>query len=116
MGESNGVYLANVTSSGIKVVENNNGRSNVTVNYIAVGRRAGYENPNLSPEVIDASYTSKIARGLHNDADKQTNGEGLYYENGELVVGVHPSTLPDPNKPSEVTLIPEPTKFPMYAE
>ena len=110
MGESNGVYLADVTCSGITVVENNNGRSNVTVNYIAVGRRAGYENPDLSHEVIDASYASKIARGLHNDADKQTNGEGLYYENGALVVGVHPSTLPDPNKASRVTSIPKPTK------
>jgi hypothetical protein len=28
-----------------------------------------------------------------------SNGEGLYFENGGLYVGVHPSTLPDPYKP-----------------
>jgi hypothetical protein len=100
-GNSNGVFLAEVSISGFTVVENNAGRSNVTVNYIAIGKRAGYENPSLPPEVIDAAYTSNMARGLHNDADKQTNGEGLYYENGKLVVGIHPSTLPDPNKPAE---------------
>jgi len=105
VGESNGVYLSQVTKSGFTVVENNAGRSNVTVNYIAVGKRAGYENPILAKEVISADYDSKIARGLHADADLQTNGDGLYYENGKLLVGIHPSTLPDPNKPIEERLI-----------
>jgi hypothetical protein len=101
IGESNGVYLDQVTKSGFSVVENNGGRSNVTVNYIAIGKRAGYENPSLAQEVISADYDGKVARGLHSDADTQTNGDGLYYENGKLVVGVHPSNLPDPNKPAE---------------
>ena len=112
VGNSNGVYLSEVSGNGITVVENNGGKSNVTVNYIAIGKRAGYENPSLPPEVIDAAYTNNIARGLHNDADTQTNGEGLYYENGQLVVGIHPSTLPDPNKPSEETVLPKPSTPP----
>ncbi|MBK6964464.1 MAG: hypothetical protein IPH20_11165 [Bacteroidales bacterium] len=107
VGKSNGVYLDQVSKSGFTVVENNDGRSNVTVNYIAIAKRAGYENPNLSPEVVDAEYTGKMERGLHNDADTQTNGEGLYYENGNLVVGKHSSTLPDPNKPSEESYLPK---------
>jgi hypothetical protein len=46
---------------------------------------------------------------LHNDGDTQTNGEGLYYSNGQLIVGIHPSTLPDPNKPQEspVNIVPD---------
>jgi hypothetical protein len=99
IGNCNGVHLLDVTSKGFTVAENNSGKSNVTVNYIAIGKRAGYENPQLAKEVVEKGYTDKLARGLHNDADTKTNGEGLYYENGELVVGVHPSTLPDPNKP-----------------
>ncbi|MBK6966720.1 MAG: hypothetical protein IPH20_23190 [Bacteroidales bacterium] len=109
IGNSNGVYLAEVSGSGFTVVENNAGKSNITVNYIAIGKRAGYENPNLPREVIDAGYTGKLASGLHNDADTETNGEGLYYENGELVVGINPSTLPDPNKPAIETVIPKPS-------
>ncbi|MHC1776279.1 MAG: hypothetical protein AB9834_12810 [Lentimicrobium sp.] len=109
IGNSNGVYLAEVSPSGFMVVENNAGKSNVTVNYIAIGKRAGYENPNLPREVIDAGYTGKLASGLHNDADTETNGQGLYYENGALVVGVHPSTLLDPNKPAIETVIPKPS-------
>jgi hypothetical protein len=98
IGDCNGVHLTNVNSSGITIVENINGKSNVTVNYIAIGKRAGYENPSLPAELIDANYTSNMASGLHNDADTKTNGEGLYYENGQIVVGKHPSTLPDPNR------------------
>jgi len=49
----------------------------------------------LPKEVIAADYTTKLEQGLHNDADTKTYGQGLYYENGELHVGVHPSTAPD---------------------
>ncbi|MFH1120718.1 MAG: hypothetical protein V1775_12925 [Bacteroidota bacterium] len=109
IGNSNGVYLAEVSGSGFTVVENNNGKSNVTVNYIAIGKRAGYEHPNLPQEVIEVGYTNKMAKGLHNDADTETNGQGLYYENGELVVGIHPSAMPDPYKPAIETIIPKPS-------
>ena len=98
MGETNGVYLSEITTSGFTVIENNEGKSNVTVNYIAIGKRAGYEDPQLAPEVIARDYTDKLARGLHNDNDLETDGEGLYFEDGKLTVGIHPSTLPDPNK------------------
>jgi hypothetical protein len=101
IGESNGVYLSDVTSAGFSVMENNAGKSNITVNYIVIGKRAGYENPQLAKEVIEKGYTDKLSRGLHPDSDIQTKGEGLYYENGELVVGIHPSLLPDPNKPQD---------------
>lgn len=109
IGNSNGVYLAEVSGAGFSVVENNAGKSNVMVNYIAIGKRSGYENPSLPREVIDAGYTGKLASGLHNDANTETNGQGLYYQNGELVVGIHPSTLPDPNKPAIETIIPKPS-------
>ena len=109
MGNSKGVYLAEVSKSGFKVVENNDGTSNVTVSYIAIGKRAGYENPKLAPEVIEAGYTQKLSRGLHNDGDTRTNGEGLYYQNGQLSVGVHPSSLPNPNKPAIETVMQKPS-------
>jgi hypothetical protein len=105
-GSSNGVYLSQVNGTGFTVLENNSGKSNVTVNYIAIGKRAGYEQPHLAKEVVDAGYTTKLAKGLHNDADIQTNGEGLYYENAELINGIHPSTLPNPNKHIE-TITPD---------
>lgn len=95
IGDCNGVHLNSISASGFSVAENNAGKSNITVNYIAIGKRAGYENPSLPAEVVDAQYTTKLSQGIHADADKQTDGKGLYYENGQLSVGIHPSTIPD---------------------
>jgi hypothetical protein len=100
MGNTSGVYLSEVDSKGFTAMENNNGKSSAMVSYIAVGKRKGYENPSLPQEVIARDYVQKVNRGLHNDNNTKTNGEGLYYENGKLTVGIHPSTLPDPNKPA----------------
>jgi hypothetical protein len=90
-----------VTKDGFTVMENNAGKNSVEVAFIAIGRRAGYENPQLPEEVVLADYVEKLSRGLHNDADTRGYGEGVYFQDGELIVGVHPSTRPDPNKPAE---------------
>ncbi|MCB0807325.1 MAG: hypothetical protein KDC05_16135 [Bacteroidales bacterium] len=99
MGKSGGIYLSQVDNQGFSIEENGEGKSNVMVSYIAIGKRKGYENPQLPQEVIAADYTTKLEQGLHNDNDMTTDGAGLYYENGLLTVGKHPSTYPDLNKP-----------------
>jgi hypothetical protein len=86
-GNCNGVYVTEATSDGFLIKENNNGTSNVDFTYIAIGTRAGYENPVLPAEVVSKDYTTKIAEGLHNDADVSTDGKGLYYQSGQLTVG-----------------------------
>ncbi len=99
LGNSNGFYLTQVDETGFGLTENNNGKSNVTVSYIAIGQRKGYENPQLPQEVMASDYTAMIGAGLNNDNDTETAGEGLYYENGQLKVGIHASLLPQGNKP-----------------
>ncbi len=108
MGNSNGIYLTDVSKSGFEVVENNAGKSNVKVSYIAIGKRAGYEHPVLPQDIIGGEYTNMMARGLHNDADTETNGEGMSYENGRLNVGIQ-STYSGLNKPAEETILPKPS-------
>lgn len=93
-GNSNGVYIAEIyRNTGFKVVENNNGSSNVEFTYIAVGTRTGYENPTLPDEVISSDYNEKIATGLNDDSNIGEDGRGLYYQDGKLIVGKHPKTL-----------------------
>lgn len=78
--------------NGFSVEENENGKCGIAFSYIAIGKRKGYENPQLPEEVMAADYTAKLSAGLHNDHDTESNGGGLYYENEKLTVGVHPST------------------------
>ncbi|MBK7174349.1 MAG: hypothetical protein IPH84_14210 [Bacteroidales bacterium] len=99
-GNSNGVYLAEVSATGCKVLENNAGKNTVSLSYIAIGNRKGYEEPELSTEVTSAGYKRKISTGLNDDGNTQKDAEGLYYENQRLMTGQHPSTFPDPGKPA----------------
>ncbi len=92
MGRSNGIYLAEVTKSGFSVIEDNEGKSKIDFTFIAIGRRAGYEHPELPGEVTATDYLDKLHAGFHNDADTETDAEGLYYQNGELAVGT-PSSI-----------------------
>ena len=88
----NALYVESTNENGF-VVKDMNGNSNVKFSYVVIGKRSGYENPTLPSEVIAKDYVSKITLGLHNDGDVSTNGQGLYYENGKLTVGVHSSLL-----------------------
>ncbi|MBW6461326.1 MAG: hypothetical protein K0B08_12210, partial [Bacteroidales bacterium] len=104
VGSTQGIFLEQVGHEGFTVAENNAGRSNVEFSYIAIARRKGYENPQLPKEVVVPDYIGKLARGLHNDSDTFTDGEGLYLENSELYVGKHSSALPDLSRKMESDL------------
>jgi len=108
VGYTQGLYLTETSTRGFGVAEAGDAKSNTRFAFIAVGKRAGYENAVIPSEVTRTDYSEKISRGMHNDADTRSEGEGLYYENGNLVVGKHASTLPDPNKPSEESVRPKP--------
>jgi hypothetical protein len=90
MGPSNGVYISSSDQEGFAITENNDGNSNVIFSYIAIGTRAGYENPQLPDEVLASDFESNIIQGLHNDAETATNGKGLYYQDGRLMMGQSP--------------------------
>ncbi len=97
IGRRADIYIGEIDESGFTVIDESGASGEVQFTWIAVGRRSGYENPQLPAEVIAYDYNEKISRGLHNDGDTSTDGEGLYFENGDLVVGVHESLIPDPN-------------------
>jgi hypothetical protein len=99
VNDCNGVHVTRVSSSGFSAEENNSGRSDVTFMFIAIGQRAGYEKPSLPEEVVQSDYIDKVEKSLVDDGSTKGDSPGLYYENGQLVNGIHPSTLPDPNKP-----------------
>jgi hypothetical protein len=100
-GESQGIFVANVSKDGFSITENNGGKSNVTVSYIAIGKRKGYESPVLAQEVVDATYTQILSKGMLDDSKPDKNAKGLYLENNKLTNGVHPSTIIDPSTKEE---------------
>ncbi|MCK4570006.1 MAG: hypothetical protein KAT76_06930, partial [Bacteroidales bacterium] len=103
IGQTKGVYLKKVDGNGFSVAENDNGKSSVQFSWIAIGKRAGFENMSLPADVIASDYNEKIQRGLVNDADLNAQGEGLYYQNGTLYNGQLPKTG---NEGNNIALVP----------
>jgi len=97
IGKSEGVYLEQVDGNGFSVAENNDGKSNVQFSWIAIGKRAGFENMSLPQDVIASDYNDKLQRGLSQDTDPNDQAEGLYYQNGRLYNGqvLQPRTSSD---------------------
>lgn len=60
LGNSQGLYIENITNDGFTVIENNGGNSTVNFNWIAIGVKKGFENPNISPEILDSDFEEKI--------------------------------------------------------
>ncbi|NQT77298.1 MAG: hypothetical protein HQ565_06265 [Bacteroidetes bacterium] len=105
IGQTKGIYLEQVDENSFSVAENDNGKSNVQFNWIAIGKRKGFENMSLPTDVIAVDYNEKIQRGLINDADLNAQGEGLYYQNGTLYNGQLPQARNEGNN-----IVPESVK------
>jgi len=66
VGKTNGVYVQKVKSTeGFFIAENNNGKSNVKVNWIAIGTKEGYEIPENAEEVLDVNFDSNLRKVMN---------------------------------------------------
>jgi hypothetical protein len=101
VGHCEGILLTSITSLGFAVEENKDGKSNVQFTFIAIGQRAGFENLQLPQEVLQSDYVDKIEKSYVDDASTKGDAPGLYYENGQLINGRHPSTFRDLNRPKK---------------
>jgi hypothetical protein len=78
LGNSNGLYIENSSNNGFTVVENNSGASNVSFNWIAIGVKKGFENPSISPEILNKDFEVKM-NGPHGVMYNDSNPENPDY-------------------------------------
>jgi hypothetical protein len=79
-GNTNGVYTQKINSDGFTIIENNNGQSNVSVSWIAVGTKNGYEEPVLPNELLSKEYDKNMTGVMHNENDTKTNGKPMRWD------------------------------------
>jgi hypothetical protein len=80
MGECNGIYVTNVTKNGFTVKELNGGTSTVEISWIAAGNRVDANVTEVPEFLKDASFDGNIERVLHNDGNKEQDGEGFWWD------------------------------------
>ena len=83
LGNSQGLYIENISTNGFTVVENNNGSSNVNFNWIAIGVKKGFEKPTISPEILANDFEEKINGNdgvMYNDMNPATPKYSIWWD------------------------------------
>ena len=79
-GETNGVYISNVTKEGFYVKENLRGTSNATFNWVAIGTKNGFENGvELSKTVLATDFDKNMDGVMSNDGTGK-EGTPVYFD------------------------------------
>lgn len=90
MGQCNGLYIESIDKNGFTIKELNNGASNVTVSWIAVGDRIDQANKAIPQNVLDKDFDGNINEVLFNENNKNQAAKGIWYEGNSFRFGKLP--------------------------
>lgn len=100
IGKCSGVYLEYVSNSGFKIMQGDysgsNDKSAVTVSWIAIGTRKGYENPDLPQELLSKTYDSSMDGVMFNESDTQNSATPIWWDGNQLHFDSAPVLHRDP--------------------
>ena len=85
MGETKGVFLAEVTSNGFKIKENQNGDSSVSFSWIAIGEKDISKKEKLSDEILDKDFENNLNQVMHDE--NLDGGKAIWSQNGKVQFG-----------------------------
>jgi hypothetical protein len=100
-GNCKGVYIDKYSTKGFTVTEFNGGNSNVNINWIAIGVKKGFENPKVSPEILDRDFETKMNGNqgvMYNDNNPVEPVYSIWYD-GKNVRFDKPNITKEPVKP-----------------
>ncbi len=83
MGETKGVYIVSVSKEGFKIKENGGGTSNVSFSWMAIAEKAGYENPQISAEILSKEFDVNMDGVMHND-DAEYESTPLWWDGNDI--------------------------------
>jgi hypothetical protein len=80
LGKSNGLYVESIDDTGFDVSENNNGTSNLSFNWLAIGIKRGFEEPELNDDVLKIDFESNMKQVANNEGDPNSEGKPLWWD------------------------------------
>lgn len=100
MGQCNGLYIESIDKNGFTVKELNNGSSNVSVSWIAVGDRID-ASANVQKDVLDKDFDANLNDAMFNENNTQQNGKGIWTQGNRI----HFGQLAQPQNPSKKEIL-----------
>jgi hypothetical protein len=92
LGKSNGIYIESIKAEGFDIVENNDGKSNVTFTWIAVATRKGYENPSNPEEILTEEFEENMQNFMFNENDTKNSAQPVWWDGTKLNYSPIPDT------------------------
>ncbi len=80
IGETSGIHLTELKTSGFAVAENNNSKGNIQFTWIAIAVRKGYENPENPKEVLSNDFDQKLDNFMFNENNTEQNGQPIWWD------------------------------------
>lgn len=78
------IYIAAIDSRGFDVVEANNGTSNISFNFIAVGKKLDLNAIPISKEVLNKDFSKNLPDVLFNEGNTQDNAKPMWWDGTKL--------------------------------
>ena len=87
MGETKGVYVSEVTNDGFIVKENNNGNSNVSFYWIAIGEKNNTESMSIPSELLTRDFDANLDSFLTIDEEAKETSKAMWWNGSNLEFG-----------------------------
>ncbi len=94
-GNSNGVYVDNISADGFWIRENNNGRSNVQIVWTATTPVG--EMSEIAEELLNKEFDRKMENVMYNDNNTNGTGQSIWWDGTQMRWDAAPAKQPDPN-------------------
>lgn len=103
-GKTQGVYVDNAKNTGFVIMENNDGKSNTTVNWIAIGTKKGYETPTNPTELLSTDYDANMNAIYTNpvSSDQDYYYKSMYWDGTQLKFISTIKKASNPNLPNPI--------------
>ena len=83
-GKSNGVYIDEITKNGFYIIENNNGKSNVKIAWIAVTKIKDEENPIVPEDLLANDFDKKMDGVMFNDNNTKDIPQSIWWDGTKI--------------------------------
>jgi hypothetical protein len=93
MGETNGVYVTNVTENGFTTIENKGGNATTDFYWMAIGEKETTASDLVPSEVLEKDFDKNIDNVLNIDEDSKSNSNTMWWDGKNLKFGSLPKNL-----------------------
>jgi hypothetical protein len=90
-GQCNGLYIVSVDEKGFNVAELNNGSSNVSFSWIAVGTRVDAAKAEVPAELTNPDFAGNMQGVMFNEGNTEQSGRPVWWNGTNLMWSTPPS-------------------------